>query len=83
MQEEKDEVVKSVFIEVLEQALLKEQAAEGKKNRAYFEYSYMQIYSAEDIIAKCIKTLSSTNNSEKVYNGTTVRERHPGFISLF
>ena len=83
MQEEKDEVVKSVFIEVLEQALLKEQAAEGKKNRAYFEYSYMQIYSAEDIIAKCIKTLSSTNNSEKYIMEQLLERDIPDLLVYF
>lgn len=64
MQREKDEIVKSVFIEVLENVLLTDCIEESKKDRAYFDYVYMQIYSAENIITKCINTLSSDNNSD-------------------
>ena len=43
----------------------------------------MQIYSAEDIIAKCIKTLSSTNNSEKYIMEQLLERDIPDLLVYF
>ena len=83
LQNRKDEVVKTVFIEVLEHVLLKDNVAEQKKDKEWFDYTYMQIYSAEKIIAKCVGTLSSSSEAEKYLMNQLLKKDVPDLLIYF
>ena len=57
-----DEFVKSVMFEALEQVLIGEN---NKEKGAVFSYSYMQIFSTESVICKCIGLLRYEQNDSK------------------
>lgn len=61
-EEEKDEVVKSVLLEVLELVLLNDDELEED---AIFDYTHMQMFSTEAMIQKCIAILQYDNEETK------------------
>lgn len=78
-QEESDKVVKSVLVEVLERSLLKEDGTQ----RAVFDYSNMQIFSAENIVAKCIALLSSDDRTEQSLMDQLLENSIPDLLVYF
>lgn len=83
LQSRKDEVVRSVFIEVLEHVLLRDDVNEQQIDREWFDYTCIQIYSAENIIAKCVGTLSSGSKTEHTLMKQLLKKDIPDLLIYF